>query len=164
MEIITTGRYMKRKTAILSMLLSFSIMFGLNGFTDFDKACESAKKNHKDILIIFQGSDWCTYCMSTEEKVWGTDVFDDYVKKNCVVINADFPKLKKNKLPKEQNEKNKELFKKYDTIGGVPFAVLLDENCNVLGSIPYSDFTAEEYINKLQSFKKKKSGESSEEN
>ncbi len=155
---------MLRNIFLYLLILCVGTVFSLQGFTDFDKACESAKANHKYMLMIFQGSDWCTYCMSTEEKVWSTDVFDNFVKENCVVINVDFPKLKKNKLPEEQHEMNKELFKKYDTIGGVPFGVLLDENCNVLGSIPYSDYTAEEYIEKLKSFMAKKSGESSEKN
>ncbi len=156
--------FMQRKILVIILLFSLSSIFALNGFTNFDKAYESAKANHKYMLMIFQGSDWCTYCMSTEKKVWSTEAFDSFVKENCVVINVDFPKLKKNKLPEEQHEKNKKLFKEYNSIGGVPLAVLLDENCKVLGSIPYSDFTPEEYISKLKSFMTKKSVESSEKN
>ena len=63
--------------------------------TDLDAALAQAKKEKKHVLIDFTGSDWCGPCMRLKKDVFDTKEFADYAEKNLVLIEADFPRIKK---------------------------------------------------------------------
>ena len=70
------------------------------------------------------------------------------------MLQADFPRKKKNSLNIEQQEKNNALAEKYNKNGYFPFVVVLDKNGNVLGETSYKKTSPNEYINELNSFSK----------
>ncbi len=95
-------------------------------------AKEKAKTEHKLILLKFSGSDWCIPCINIQKKVIDTPEFQNFAKSNLVLMNADFPRLKKN-LPSESDKKlNAALAEKYDKEGIFPKMLLLDENGKIL--------------------------------
>ena len=51
-----------------------------------------------------------------------------------VMYNADFPRNKKNALPKELKKQNESLADKYNPEGKFPFTLLLDTNGRILKS------------------------------
>lgn len=53
---------------------------------------------------------------------------------NLVLLNADFPRRKKNLLPPEQAKKNDALAERYNKEGNFPLTLLLDANGKVLRS------------------------------
>ncbi len=140
-----------KKIALLLLLLTASLSSAQDWVTDLQKAKELAAKEDKTIVLVFQGSDWCAPCMKLDREIWSTDTFKKYASEHFIMLQADFPRRKKNALSKEQQEKNNALAEKYNKNGFFPFVVLLDQNGNVLGEAGYEKTTPENYIKKLTS-------------
>src|SRR4026208_2296527 len=112
------------QTLLVALFSSF--LFSTGGWeTDFNKAKESAQSEHKFILLNFSGSDWCGPCIRMHKEIFETDDFKKYADDNLVLVNADFPRLKKNQLSKDQQKKNDLLADKYNPKGIFPLTVLL---------------------------------------
>lgn len=118
--------------SLLAVLL-FSINLGNSTWlTDFDAAKKIAREKHELILLNFSGSDWCGPCIRLHKEVFDSDEFHAVADKQLVLVNADFPRLKKNQLSKEQQAQNDKLADAYNRTGSFPSTVLLDENGKVL--------------------------------
>jgi len=118
--------------------------------TDFDQAKVNAEKSHKMILLTFSGSDWCVPCIRLHKEVFESTVFEKYADDNLVLVNADFPRLKKNRLSKEQTKKNENLADQYNRNGSFPLTVLLDAHGKVIkqwDGVPKE--TVEAFINEI---------------
>ena len=100
--------------------------------TDLNKAEQIAKTEHKLILLNFSGSDWCIPCMKLRADIFNSDAFTQYANNNLILVNADFPRKKKDQLSKEQQKENDGLAAKYNPEGRFPFTILLDSNGNKL--------------------------------
>jgi len=99
---------------------------------NFDVAKETAAKENKMILLNFSGSDWCAPCIKMRRNVFETEVFKEYAGQHLVLLRADFPRMKKNQLPKEQVQCNEVLVEKYNSMGKFPLTILLDANGKVI--------------------------------
>ncbi len=115
-------------------------------------ALAGAKEQHKPILLVFAGSDWCAPCIKLEKKIWQSDVFRSYAKENYVLYKADFPRKKVNRLPDALAEQNGTLAEKYNPNGHFPLVLLLNSNELILGETGYLNSTPEAYIELLKSF------------
>jgi thioredoxin-related protein len=120
--------------------------------TDISVAIKIATANNKPVILVFQGSDWCAPCIKLDRQVWSTGVFKKYAKENYVMLQADFPKRKKNALSKSQADKNAKLAEKYNKNGIFPFVVVLNANGKVIGESGYKKTTPENYIKELNAF------------
>jgi thioredoxin-related protein len=100
--------------------------------TDLNQARSEASHSGKYILVNFSGSDWCGPCIHLHKEIFESVLFKDFAEKNLVLVNADFPRLKKNQLSKEQQKLNEALAEQYDPEGHFPFTVLLDPNGKVV--------------------------------
>lgn len=100
--------------------------------TDFEKARIEAAQAHKLIVLNFSGSDWCGPCIRMRKEIFESDTFQKYAQQNLVLVRADFPRLKKNQLSKEQTRLNETLADKYNSEGKFPLTILLDETGRVL--------------------------------
>jgi thioredoxin-related protein len=142
-----------RKLAILlgCVLLSFSIK-AQEWQTNFDTAKEIASTEKKPIILVFQGSDWCAPCIKLDREVWSTPIFKTYAKEHFVMLQADFPRKKKNTLSKQLTKANGQLFETYNKNGIFPFVVVLDNTGKVLGETSYKKTTPQDYIKELNSF------------
>ncbi|WP_349353024.1 MULTISPECIES: thioredoxin family protein [unclassified Flagellimonas] len=121
--------------------------------TNMDTAKELALKHEKNIILVFQGSDWCAPCIKLDREVWSTKEFQQLAKDRFVMLKADFPRKKGNKLPEEQEARNKALAAKYNPKGYFPYVVVLDATGKVLGQAGYEKTGPKAYFNKLSSFK-----------
>lgn len=99
---------------------------------DLDSAKEIAKKEHKLILLNFSGSDWCIPCIKMHDEILNSDVFLNYAGENLVLVNADFPRKKKNQSTTAQQAINDKLAEQYNNEGNFPYTLLLDSNGNKL--------------------------------
>lgn len=115
-------------------------------------AQKMAKEKNREIILVFSGSDWCAPCIKLEKEILESEEFKAFAKDNFVLLRADFPRRKQNKLSKEQQEKNNKLAEKYNTNGYFPFVVVLNYNGKVLGTTGYKKVTPKEYIKILTSF------------
>ncbi|MGC6525275.1 MAG: thioredoxin family protein [Flavobacteriaceae bacterium] len=127
------------------------LSFGQNWETSFSKAKDLASQQNKPIVLVFQGSDWCAPCIKMDREIWSTEIFKTYASKHYIMLKADFPRRKNNKLSESQTKANAELAEKYNKQGFFPFVVMLDKEGNVLGQRGYSKITPSQFINDLNS-------------
>jgi thioredoxin-related protein len=99
---------------------------------DLDHAKAEAKEQNKLVLLYFSGSDWCPPCMKLRKDVYDSQAFKDYAAKNLILVNADFPRKKKNKLDDAQVKKNEAMAEKYNANGKYPHSLVLDADGKVL--------------------------------
>jgi len=114
----------------------FPICLLLHSFTDWhynlEDAKQIAKKEHKYILLNFSGSDWCGPCMRMRKEIFDSKIFKEMASSDLVLVNADFPRKKKNQLTAEQKKINNELADKYDGQGNFPYTLLLDSDGEII--------------------------------
>ena len=119
--------------------------------TDFDKALQQAKQEHKYVLVNFSGSDWCIPCIKMHKEIFASETFASFANEHLEMVNADFPRLKKNQLSKEQQRKNEQLADRYNPNGNFPYTILVDEQGQVVKSWEgYSNMTPEEFTSQLK--------------
>jgi len=143
-----------KKTGVLISFLFVLFTLTLsaqNKTNDFEKIKEKAAAENKNILLIFQGSDWCAPCMKLEKEIWSSDEFKTYAANHLVVYKADFPRKKENQPDSEQVKFNKQLAEKYNSKGFFPYVAVLDPNGKVLGETGYKKLSPAEYIEHLES-------------
>jgi thioredoxin-related protein len=113
-------------------LLSGFLISSTTWETDFEKAKQLAQSEHKLILLNFSGSDWCGPCIRMHDEIFESNIFSKYANINLVLVNADFPRLKKHELSKDQQKKNDELADLYNKDGIFPMTLLLTPEGKIL--------------------------------
>jgi thioredoxin-related protein len=137
----------------LTGLVLGSIFFILSAGweTDFDTARQKARQEHKFILLNFSGSDWCVPCINLKHEIFDSPAFTDFAGNTLILVNADFPRLKKNQLSKRQQEKNDQLADKYNPQGIFPYTILMDADGKIIhywDGMPKA--TAEEFVSEVK--------------
>jgi thioredoxin-related protein len=120
---------MKLFTAAITIFLFSSF---INWETNFDKAKKTAKEKQELILLNFSGSDWCVPCMNMRKEIFESPVFQKLADADLILVNADFPRKKKNKPAADILKQNNALAEKYNPDGNFPFTVLLNADGKVL--------------------------------
>lgn len=138
---------------------SLLVLFSLSSFaqewkTNFEEAKKEATNNNKNILLVFQGSDWCGPCIKLDKEVWSTLEFQNLSKNHFVMLKADFPRKKANKLSESLTIQNRKLAEKYNKEGFFPLVVVLSKEGNVLGKMGYEKTNPTAYFKKLTDFEK----------
>ena len=74
----------------LALLFAFSICplwaSGDGWMTDFEAAKEKAKKEGKDLLIDFTGSDWCGWCIKLSKEVFEQEAFKKEAPQSFILV------------------------------------------------------------------------------
>ncbi|WP_130733760.1 thioredoxin family protein [Flavobacterium sp. J27] len=143
-----------KKIVILLFLLVTTIGFSQDWKYNFEEAKEVAKKENKDIVLIFSGSDWCAPCIKLDKNIWQSEAFKKESSDKWILVKANFPRKKANQLSEEQTEHNRNLAEKYNIEGSFPLVVLLDNNGKVLGKMGFKNVSPEEYIKMIYALKK----------
>lgn len=107
-------------------------MLPINWEPDFNKAKIIAKEKHELILLNFSGSDWCGPCILLRRDYLESEAFTNMANENLVLVNADFPRKKKNIGTVEQVKRNEDLAEQYNKEGSFPLTLLLDADGKVL--------------------------------
>jgi thioredoxin-related protein len=119
--------------------------------TDPGKAQSQAKQENKLVLINFTGSDWCGWCIRLKKEVFSTPEFEEYSKKNLVLLEIDFPRAKPQ--TDEQKNTNRALAAKYK-VRGYPTVIVLDSEGKQVGQLGYMQGGPKAFIGKLNELKK----------
>jgi thioredoxin-related protein len=119
--------------------------------SNLDEALQKAKTENKTVFVNFSGSDWCRSCILLKKTILNTEEFKKFADEKLVILDVDFPRLKKNKLPTEQTAINEALAAKYNKNGQFPTIILLDSNAKVLGKTGYKNVSSKEYVAHIQS-------------
>jgi|ERR1043166_7554230 thioredoxin-related protein len=138
---------------ILSLILFPFFHLPVNWNTDFEKARAEAEQSHKLIVLNFSGSDWCGPCIRMKKEIFESGVFEKYAEQDLVLVNADFPRLKKNQLSKEQTKLNESLADKYNPEGKFPLTILFDKTGKVLQEWEgYPNESPEKFVSEINAF------------
>lgn len=120
---------------------------------DFSEAKEVAKRQEKDLLLDFTGSDWCGWCQRLDEEVFSTAFFRQEAPKDFVLVKLDFPRRKEQEeWIKEQNAKLSTHYR----ISGYPTILLADAKGRPYARTGYRKGGAEAYIQHLQQLQERK--------
>ena len=119
-------------------LIAFSfvttLVQGSDWQTDYDQALATAKTSGKCVLLDFTGSDWCGPCIEMNKVVFSKAAFQNYAKKNLVLVEVDYPRIKR--LPEKVVKQNERLKDQYGIErSGYPTVILLDPNGKILGQL-----------------------------
>jgi len=145
---------MKFFTLNLAVVLCTFTINSQNWLTNFEEAKYLASKSDENIILVFQGSDWCAPCIKLNREIWSNATFQNLAKDHFIMLKADFPRKKSNKLSEELQEQNAKLAEKYNDQGFFPLVVILDKSGNVLGKMGYEKTTPKAYFEELTSFEK----------
>ncbi len=128
-----------------------------------DEAYAQSKKSGKPIMANFTGSDWCGWCKRLSAAVFVHDEFKTWAKKNVVLLELDFPRMKT--IPEDIKNQNFGLQQAFG-VRGYPTVWVFNAdkdrktnkyNFEALGSIGYTP-TVEEFtsgVEKIMANKKK---------
>jgi thioredoxin-related protein len=137
---------------LLSLIIPFVFLSSTDWLTDFEKAKEAARENHRYILLNFSGSDWCGPCIKMKKEIFEAQPFQDFANSNLVLVRADFPRHKKNQLEAKQKEHNEKLAERFNPRGKFPLTILLDSNGKVIDEWDgYPNMTVEEFVDEIRS-------------
>ncbi|WPO77912.1 thioredoxin family protein [Flavobacterium sp. KACC 22761] len=117
---------------LITIFLALTMTLSINWEPDFNNAKKTAKEKHKLILLNFSGSDWCGPCIVTRKNYLESAVFTAMANENLVLVNADFPRKKKNIGTPEQVKRNEDLAEIYNKEGSFPLTLLLGADGKVI--------------------------------
>jgi uncharacterized protein YyaL (SSP411 family) len=128
-----------------AFLLSWAALPGI-WHNNLEEAKQIARKEHRHILLNFSGSDWCGPCIRMHKEILERAPFTQLADTTLVLVNADFPRSKKNQLPARQQELNNAMADQYNTKGDFPLTLLLNADGKVLKSwTGFPDIKAEAF-------------------
>lgn len=141
-----------RLLALVATVLTYASVSGqeTTWLTDMDAAKATAAKESKYILLAFSGSDWCGNCMRLEQTLFHSVEFEALAAAHLVLVNADFPMRKKNKLSPAQTAHNEALAEQYNSSGAFPTVVVLDATGKVVGKLSTPQDSKEAYLRALK--------------
>lgn len=120
--------------------------------TNFEIAKSQSKINNKPILLIFSGSDWCSWCVKLDSEIFSQPEFKEWADRNVITVIADFPARKE--LPPDLTIQNEALKNQYN-ITGFPTVLLLNSEGELIARTGYQHGGAEKYIAHLENLLKK---------
>lgn len=136
---------------LLLIIFSITTMSFTPWQPNFDTAKKIAKEKHEFILLNFSGSDWCGPCMRLRKEILDNEVFTKMADSTLVLVNADFPRNKKNQLDAQTRKQNDALADKYNPDGKFPLTLLLNADGKVIKTwdgLP--DETAEQFSEEVE--------------
>ena len=120
---------------------------------DFDAAVAVAKKDGKNLLVDFTGSDWCGWCKRLHKEVFAHEIWETTATKEYVLVALDFPRDEAIKKLVPNPERNAELSEKYG-IEGFPTILLMTPDGDVFGRTGYQEGGPEKYLEHMAELKK----------
>ncbi|MDP5060631.1 MAG: thioredoxin family protein [Maribacter sp.] len=101
--------------------------------TNYDSAISKAKKQHKNVLVYFTGSDWCPPCKMLKTDLFETHEFQE-LSSNYILLYVDVPR-NRDLISEKQMVHNKELLTKLNKKKVFPLLTVLDSKGNELDQL-----------------------------
>jgi thioredoxin-related protein len=153
---VKRGRAFIFALAAIALGLASSAQASGEWLTNYEKAQQEAKTNHKLLLVNFTGSDWCGFCILLDRQVFSRPEFKDYASKNLVLLEIDFPRPGGPRW-KEQSDavrrQNQDLATKYQ-IFGFPTILVLNGEGKTVGALGYTEGGPNAFIAELEKLRK----------
>ena len=120
------------KTFVALIMFSCLRLAPANWTTNLEDAKKMAAVENRFIILNFSGSDWCGPCIRMHKDLFESQVFEEFSGEKLVLVNADFPRLKKHQLSKEQQSINERTADQYNPTGIFPLTLLLKPDGTVI--------------------------------
>ena len=82
--------------------------------------------------LIRSGSDWCGPCILLRKDILDQPAFLQMADSTLILVNADFPRKKKNQPTPDQQRLNDQIADQYNSRGQFPLTLLLTAEGKVL--------------------------------
>lgn len=124
---------MKEKLLVLFLVFGLNLMAQDKSVVtweyDYDTVLKKAKKNKKDVVVYFSGSDWCAPCKRLKKDLFEASSFVDVAKK-INLLYVDIPQ-NRDLISDAQYKHNKELMNKLNPRKVFPMVMILDRKGNI---------------------------------
>ncbi|MDF1812789.1 MAG: thioredoxin family protein [Verrucomicrobiales bacterium] len=110
--------------------------------TRYKPAVIEAKKENKDLILVFTGSEWIDICKTFESDIISQPEFIDQVTKKFVLLKLEYPE--NNRLPKEYAMEY-QLLKDAYRVHGFPTVLVTDHQGRPFGMNGYQPISADHY-------------------
>ncbi|ASZ11267.1 thioredoxin family protein [Chitinophaga pendula] len=137
-----------RSCLLLLFLLSAMVHVNGQAVTDTTQAFREAREQHRPVLLVFSGSDWCIPCIQLEKAVLSDSSFVRYARMELVVMKADFPQRKR--VAAELRAQYEDLASRFNPDGAFPYVVLLTASQQSLGTVPSTVRSPADFISSIQ--------------
>lgn len=139
---------------VVGLLIAFTFVTDQQWFSDFEKAKSEAVTTHKWILLNFSGSDWCGPCITMRKRIFENSSFLHFASSHLVLVNADFPRLLRNRLPEIVEKKNKMLMERFNPEGKFPFTLILSSSGKIIKTFDgLPALSADEFVQEMEVLK-----------
>lgn len=133
------------------MLGAGSARADVSWLTDYKQAQQQAKTSNRLVLLDFTGSDWCGWCIRLRREVFSQPEFQEYAKKNLVLVEVDFPRAKEQ--AQDVRVQNQNLAQQYN-IEGFPTIIVLNGEGKKVGELGYMQGGPAAFISELERIRK----------
>ncbi len=114
--------------------------------TNLEQALVQARRENKQVLVFFAGSDWCGWCDRLMLEVIETERFQSFLDTYIVPVLIDFPRSIP--ISEEQQEYNADLARRF-AVSGYPTVFILDSSGAMRLRTGYRQGGADAYITHL---------------
>jgi S1-C subfamily serine protease len=112
---------------------------------DLEAAKQQAAQERKDILIYFDASDWCPYCIRLNTRVFQSQAFQQKAAKEFVCVRVDSPRGRAARA-KVQDEARNERLQRQFAVDGYPRVVLADDKALPYAFTGFQEGEAAQYL------------------
>lgn len=140
------GRQKAKTTTTQQSVQTAPKAASIQWLTDFDEATRRARAEQKPLFILFEGSDWCPWCMRLENEVLQDPTFSQNLQEKFIFVNLDFPRRKPQ--PPELAKQNQQLKQQY-SVKGFPTVLILDPQQKQIGTTGYRSGGAKAYVDHI---------------
>ena len=112
---------------------------------DFDAAKRQAAETNKDILVLFDGSDWCPYSVRMANELFFDPRFPSQVAWKYVPVFVDFPRSEEAKAKVQDADRNRRLMESFG-VDGFPQIVMADKAGLPYGRLGYESGGVDQFL------------------
>ncbi|MDD2716399.1 MAG: thioredoxin family protein [Candidatus Wallbacteria bacterium] len=142
---------MKKTVLILMMMFLISAVFAdtakIDWLTDYQKVLQLSAEKNLPAFLVFQGSDWCSWCQKLDKEVTSQPEFIQFASVKFICMSVDFPKH--TAQSPELKAQNQKLSKQYG-VSGLPTVKVIDSKEKVLLTSGYREGGAQAYVDYLK--------------
>jgi protein disulfide-isomerase len=116
--------------------------------TYYRAAVVRARKEHRNVFLLFTGSDWCVWCKRLEAEILSTEEFKNYAKEKLVLVKLDYPKH--TEQGEDIRNQNNALATQYK-ITGFPTVIILNPIGRAVKTLGYQEGGPGPFVEALRS-------------
>lgn len=119
----------------------------IDWLTDYQKVLQLSAEKRMPVFMVFQGSDWCSWCQKLDKEVTSQPEFIQFANQKFICMSVDFPKHTAQSA--ELKAQNQKLANQYG-VSGLPTVKVINSQEVVLLTSGYREGGAQAYVDYLK--------------